>query len=66
MTQETRKRSRRYGTLLVLFATLAFALGACSGSGTQNGGSFGTGDEGSGSLPMESSGTDSSGGTGSY
>ena len=65
MTQETRTRTRRYGALLALFATLAFALSACGGSGTQNGASFGTGDEGSGTSPMESNGSDSSG-TGSY
>lgn len=63
MTQATRKRTRRSGALLALFATLAFALTACGGSGTQNGGggSFGTGDEGSGTTPMESGGADSSG-----
>jgi hypothetical protein len=63
---ETRTRIHRRATLLALFATLAFALGACSGSGTQDDASFGTGDEGSGGIPMESSGTESSGGTGNY
>jgi len=63
MTQDTRKRSRRFGAFLALFATVAFAIAACSGSGTQNGGSFGTGDEGSGTTPMESGGADSSGTT---
>ena len=57
MTQNTRKRSRTYGMWLALVAAAAFALAACSGSGTQNEPSFGTGDDGSSTMPMESTGS---------
>ena len=60
MTTDTRTRPRVLGTWLALVAALVLGLAACGG-GSQDGGSFGTGDEGSGTTPMESGGADSSG-----
>ena len=56
MTGKIRTRSRVSAAWLALVAAAALALAACSGSGTQNGASFGTGDDGSGTTPMESTG----------
>ena len=65
MTQETRKRSRLAATWLALVAAAAFALAACGGGSNNGAGSsFGTGDEGSGTTPMDSGGTGGSDGVG--